>query len=181
MQFKRKYDNEKQVFVLFLSFCDKMPRGTYLSSIEQGKILALKDEGHTIQTIAKKINRSFHGIKSFLVDTQNYGKSKRGGPKKKLTKREEEVILRKASNSSLTSNQLRAFVDNKVSKTTIKRLISNSEHLVHQKLKPAPRLTATHRSRRLAFGRNNMSTDWSKVRFLFITKTTFSNHLLAYR
>lgn len=48
-----------------------MPKGRRLSQVEQGKILAYREQ-HLSQTlIAKKLNRSRKAIQTFLADPDN--------------------------------------------------------------------------------------------------------------
>lgn len=59
-----------------------MPRGKYLTDLEKGKILAYFDGKLSIPEIARKINRSDKVVRNFLRNQDNYGKNKKGGPKK---------------------------------------------------------------------------------------------------
>lgn len=141
-----------------------MPRGKKLSDVEQGKILAFMEQGLGIRETARKIDRSHRVVQNFLNDKENYGQTKRTGRKRLLDKRTEARIVRKASNSSLSVNQIRAEVGTSVSKSTVWRTIRRQTFMDFQKLKPAPRLLPRHIEARLEFARNNMNRDWTKVR-----------------
>ena len=51
-----------------------MPRGTLLTEVERGKILALESEGFSIAEIADKIGRSRKVVYNFLGNREEYGK-----------------------------------------------------------------------------------------------------------
>lgn len=141
----------------------KMPRGTSLSDIEKGKILALKDENHRISAIARNIDRSRRVVSNFLKDSESYGTVKRAGRKRNLSERDERKIARAASNSTLSCTKLAALAQTKVSKTTAWRVIKRNSNLVRSKMNCCPRLLSRHKTARLEFAKNNMATDWTSV------------------
>lgn len=141
-----------------------MPRGTYLTSEEKGKILAFREEGFSFRNIARKIGRSHNVVWQFLHNPDAYGSLKRGGPKKKLSKRDERRIIRAASNNIRSLNDLKSDLNLNVSKSTVYRVIRGTEYLLSQGLKPAPRLTPAHREARRQFALRNLGRDWTKVR-----------------
>jgi IS30 family transposase len=100
-----------------------MPRGTCLTEVEQGRILAHKENKLGLRDIGRKLNRHPSTISNFLNDPENYGTKKTGGPKKKLIDREERKILRHASNSTGSLNDIRAVCQVNVSKCTVCRVI----------------------------------------------------------
>jgi IS30 family transposase len=86
-----------------------MPKSSYLSLQEMGKILAYKDEGLGVREIGRRLNRRHGCIRNYLRDPENYGGNKKRGPKKKTSKRDEQRILREASNSSLSCKKIKTY------------------------------------------------------------------------
>lgn len=162
-------------FACYDVFCisSKMPRGTYLSEQEKGKILAYRDSDVKIREIARRLNRSHHVVLNFLKNPDGYGKNKKGGPKKKLSKRCQRRIINAASNSLKSLNQIKAELMLDVSRSTVYRTLKDSPNIRRQKLKQAPRLLPRHKANRLQFARDNMRRDWSKVCNHFDSSLTF--------
>ena len=140
-----------------------MPRGPQLSEVEQAQIQALHTAGVSNREIAKQLRRCPKTIYNFLRDPGSYAQKKRSGRPKKLSAQEERLIGRLVSNSSISTNEVRASLSTPVSKMTVWRAIRRNNNIVHSRLRPAPRLTESHKIARLEFARKNMATDWSKV------------------
>lgn len=140
-----------------------MPRGTYLTEEERGKILAFRECNVGIREIARRLGRSHHVIINFLRNPERYGNNKTGGPKKKLSERTQRRIVQTASNSLKSLKQIKAELSLDVSCSTIYRTLKSSPYIQRQKLKQAPRLLPRHKQARLEFARANMRRDWSKV------------------
>lgn len=100
-----------------------MPRGSYLSDIEKGKIIAFREEGVSIREISRRLERSDKAIRTFLKDPDNYGKNKKGGRKPKLSARDKRRIIANASNSMKTVNQIREDCGLNVSRWTVNRVL----------------------------------------------------------
>lgn len=141
-----------------------MPRGKVLSETEKGKIRAYFEEGYSKRAIAEGLKRSDAIVRNFLRDPEEYGKNRTGGPKSKLSDRNKRCIIKSASNSKKTAAQIAHDCGLNVSKWTIHRVLRASGHICRQKLKSAPRLLARHKAARLEFARNNMQTNFAKVR-----------------
>lgn len=62
-----------------------MTRGKDLSKDGKSILLACRDEKLAVREIAQKMGRSYKVISNFLNDSTNYGKNKKGGPRKKLS------------------------------------------------------------------------------------------------
>lgn len=150
----------------YLYFSDKMPRGTKLTEREIGRIEAYKEEGKGLRAMARALGRSAGLIKNYLDNPEGYGKKKRKGRKRKLSKRVERQIGRAASNSTKSVNQIKSELDLDVSKVTIWRALKRNPHIERQKLNKAPRLLERHKVERRNFGQANMSRDWKKVGLL---------------
>lgn len=142
-----------------------MPRGKALSEQEKGKILALQEEGYGIREIGRRMDRSHRVVQNFLKSPLEYGSRKRSGRKKQLTEREQRKILRAASNTCQSLQDLTNVVDNKVSRTTIWRTIKESPNIIRKKMNCIPALTQVHRDARQKFARENMGTNWNRVNY----------------
>lgn len=140
-----------------------MPRGTYLSEIEKGKILALQDQGVSQRKIALMINRSRKVVSNYLNDTVGYGQNKKGGPKKKVSPRTERRIIASASNSLKSCKKIASECNVNVSRWTIRRILNKSVHIVRRKLRKVPRILPRHKAARLEFARENLNRQWNNV------------------
>ena len=167
--------SEFTIFFLLRSFLrpnnfvlDSMAKGSRLSDMEKGRILALRQQGLGIREIAREIERSHCVVGSFLKDPRTYGTKKTGGRKKKLSPRDERRIIMKASNSLKSSTQIKTECDLHVSQNTVLRVLRRSKIITRQRLKSAPRLLDRHKKDRLRFARANMQRDWEKVTFLTV-------------
>jgi hypothetical protein len=117
-----------------------MPKSSYLTLQEMGKILAYKDEGVGQREIARRLNRSLGCIQNYLRDPENYGGNKKRGPKKKTSQRDEQRIPREASNSSLSCKKIAEAAGVNVSPETIRRVLHRAPHIRGGKLLPCPKL-----------------------------------------
>lgn len=70
----------------------KFPRGTKLTLVEQGKILAFKEEGLISTEIARRLNRSGKFMANVLRDPASYGTNKSPWMPSKLSPREKREI-----------------------------------------------------------------------------------------
>lgn len=144
-----------------------MGRGSSLTEIEKGKILALKSQNMSSNNISLEINRSRHVVQNFLKKQENYGTAKSCGKPSSLTSRDKRRILRAASNQSTSINQIRANLNLSQSKSTIWRALHSSGEMQHMKMRRTPRLLEHHKTTRLNWARETMSwsTEWKKVIF----------------
>ena len=99
-----------------------MPRGTYLSDVEKGKILAFLENGLSFREIGRKLGRSDKVVRNFAKNQSQYGKNKTEGPKRKLSERDRRRIVKAASNSMKSLSQISADYGVKVSNSTISRV-----------------------------------------------------------
>lgn len=147
----------------FLTFCNKMPRGSYLSDFEKGQISAYLKSGLSFREIARKINRSHVVVTNFANNPSGYGTKKTGGPKKKISERDKRRIINCASNTMKSLSQIINECQVNASKSTISRLLKNSQSITRQKLMSVPRILPRHKSNRLEFAKRNLQTNWRKV------------------
>jgi len=141
-----------------------MGKGKRLSEYEKGQIDALRAKGDGYQKIGKALNRSKSAIYDYV--NSKTGQTKSTGRPKKLSRLQELQIVGKASNSFKSLSQIKRELNLNVSKWTIWRTLKKSKFIVRRKLKKVPRLTDDHKVRRLNFAKENMATDWNKVRQL---------------
>jgi len=140
-----------------------MPGGSQLSEFEKGQIVAFQSLGKSQRAIAKELKRSRCVVQNYLAKQQRYGKKKRKGRKRKLSKRDERQIGKLASNSSSSVNVIKKDLNLEVSKTTVWRAIQRNPNIVREKMAKAPRLLAHHINARLQFARENMNREWKNV------------------
>lgn len=140
-----------------------MAKGSKLSDIEKGQILAYTEAGKSKREIGRLLRRSERVIRNFFNNPATYGQKKTRGITKKISDRDQRRIYREASNSTKTCNQIKSDLGLNVSRETIRRTILKSPNLVSRKMKKAQALTAVHKQNRLAFARQNIRRDWSKA------------------
>ncbi|EGT49447.1 hypothetical protein CAEBREN_03079 [Caenorhabditis brenneri] len=104
-------------------------------------------------------------ISNFVKNPKHYEQNLKSGAPPKLTSRDRRLIIREASNSIKSCNDIKKDLGLNVSKQTVWRVIDKDPNIVRGVLKPAPRLTDDHKRCRLDFARNNMNTNWEKVVF----------------
>ncbi|CAI5442827.1 unnamed protein product [Caenorhabditis angaria] len=139
-----------------------MSRGSHLTKEEQAQIRAFKIAGWSNRMISSKLKRSLNCINQFVNNPDHYERMKNTGAPKKLTERDKRGIVRLASNTMKSCNDIKNELGLNISKTTVWRAIDQSPEIVRAKLVPAPRLTLRHKDNRLTFAKANMATDWDK-------------------
>jgi transposase len=142
-----------------------MPRGTTLTEYEKGEINAYHKQKLSNRQIAIKIKRSLDVVNRYLRDPSNYNKIKRSGRKPKLQARQKRLILRRASNKTVSCSQIVRELELNVSRWTVGRVLRASGTLVFQKKKTSPALTDRHKEFRLKWAREHMTWDkeWENV------------------
>ncbi|KAH9073762.1 hypothetical protein Ae201684P_003265 [Aphanomyces euteiches] len=118
-----------------------MPSGLKLSDEEQIRILAFHRAGWTHRAIAAELHRSKTVVQHFLSAPNEYGMRKQSGRPRILTPTAERYLIRKASNSMKTAQDLRKELKLPISNRTILHYLNKSDWLVHKKLKKAPCLS----------------------------------------
>lgn len=142
-----------------------MGREKTLSLEERGKIQAFRQERYSNREIARKVGRSTWVVNAYLKDIENYGNNRRGHTATATTARERRAILQLASNSCVTSRQIRGRVGSNASIRTIQRVIKKCPHLKRRKLRKKPLLLEHHRQARFEFSRNHRdwTEEWKRV------------------
>lgn len=142
-----------------------MPRGKGLTQEEKTKIESYHKAGKGYGWIANDLGRSKGAIQDFVTKRRGYGKKKRKGQPKKLSKRDERAIGRAASNSNKSVAKIKSELQLDVSRETVRKAIHRNPNIVRAKMMKTPKLKDEHKRRRLEFARRNMARDWSKVSF----------------
>ncbi|CAO4366948.1 unnamed protein product [Caenorhabditis nigoni] len=142
-----------------------MSRGQLLTDVEKASIDAFKTAGWTNRAIARKLNRSHDCINRFTRSRNLNNQRKRSGPAPKLDSRAKRSIVRVASNSLKSCNDITKELNLGVSKWTVWRVLKDDPNIRRAVMCPAPRLTDDHKVRRLEFARKNMGTNWEKIIF----------------
>ena len=84
-----------------------MDIGKTLSENEKGRIEAFRKANFSWSRISKKLKRSINVISNYLNAHEDYGTKKSQERKKKLSARQERLLVRRASLGKFSANQLR--------------------------------------------------------------------------
>ncbi|EFP00390.1 hypothetical protein CRE_01407 [Caenorhabditis remanei] len=141
----------------------EMVRSTRLSLEQQAQIDLMVELGLHFSEMSRRIGRSRDCIRRYVNDPLAYGTAKSPGRPRILNQREERAVVRCASNTVKSANDVIAELDLKASKSTVLRTFHRSGHLKRAVLKPVPKMTDAHKLKRLAFAKSNMAQDWSKI------------------
>jgi len=144
-----------------------MGKGGSLSGLEQGMILAKREEKKTIEAIAKELKRSPSTVHAFLKDPEGYGTRQRPGRPRKVTERAARQVRKTAKQPGMTASRIKSTLKLSVSKRTVQRLLQATPHLKYTKRKRTPKITERHRAARLKWARERIreQTDWPSVIF----------------
>ncbi|XGW27423.1 hypothetical protein V3C99_007766 [Haemonchus contortus] len=146
---------------LFLS----MRRYTRLTNEDRIRIDALRHLGKSSLQTSRELNISKSTVASVVKKQSTNVPKKKPGRKPTPSERDKRRLINMASNSTRTARGFAADCGFSVSKWTVARVLKSSDHIASQKMKSAPRLTQSHREKRLLFARNEMNKDWKKVIF----------------
>lgn len=152
-----------------------MARGSKLSELEQGKILAYKDSGITVRQIARKLSRSARVIRNFLKDPNRYVARKKRGIRRKLSKQARRRLIRGASNQITSASKLQRSLQLNVSVRRVQQLLQSAPHLQYRKMRSVPWMTDRHLQERAEWARSHMqwNDEWSDVIFTDEKKFNF--------
>lgn len=142
-----------------------MPRGTVLNSSEKVSIMLLHKKNFSNRAIAKELGRSPKVINNYLSNPKLYNKKKSRGRKTIVNTRLKRLIIRKASCENLSCRQISMELKNKISISTVNRVINKSKKLKYMKKKPSPLLTRQHKANRLNWAERYLrwQHDWRIV------------------
>ena len=97
-----------------------------LSDKERGQIEAFRQANYSIREIGKELNRSKNVIWNYLKTPEEYGTKNNHGRPKKLTIRQQRLLVRKASTGKFSANQIRNELDLKICKNTVLSYLRSS-------------------------------------------------------
>jgi hypothetical protein len=145
-----------------------MGKAKQLSLLEKTKIDTLLNENYSANEILDRIGggRSLSTIYYYLNKSGTI-RRKRNGQKRKLSTRADTHIARLASNSNLTSMQIKANLQLEVSKSTILRSLRRCEHIRSTKKRKTFLISKANILKRLEFSRLHQTwvDEWNKVLF----------------
>ena len=105
--------------------CELLSERTYhLNSTEKGMILALKQQGRSLEYIAKVMNWSKKTVWRFLSDPEKYFYSNQKGRTPKLNDRTREKICQLASTGNYLILEIKNELKLETSKSTIYSVLS---------------------------------------------------------
>jgi len=81
-----------------------MPRGTKLSDVEQGQILALKKAGLTSAVVGRMLGRTECVVNNFLRRGDTYGTVKRSGRPPRMNDTAKRRLIREATKATIDSS-----------------------------------------------------------------------------
>ena len=96
-----------------------MGRGKTLFANEKGRIEAFSKVNYSRWRIAEDLNRSINVISNYFNAPQECGTKKSPGRKKKLSAKEERLLVSKASLGKFSANQLRTELNLTVSQLAL--------------------------------------------------------------
>lgn len=144
-----------------------MGRASCLTPSERAIILRMKHRQLSISEISKNTGRSRKVISNFLKNPEGYRKKKIPGRPSVLTSRQKRIILRIASNSSLTARECAQKAGVQTNIKNVRRVINGAAHIKRRKMKRIPPLSNSHKERRKQFARDHIhwKEEWKKILF----------------
>uniref|UniRef100_A0A1I7XNY2 Transposase n=1 Tax=Heterorhabditis bacteriophora TaxID=37862 RepID=A0A1I7XNY2_HETBA len=140
-----------------------MGSASTLSLHARDQIKVLSTTGYTVKRIADVVKHSRKAIMNFPCHQEEYGTKKSSGRPSKLNDREKREILRTASNSTISINEIGRIYDIDASKTTMWRILDKCPNIVRSRMKKCPQLTQAHNGERLCWATIFMRCNWEKV------------------
>lgn len=111
-----------------------MPRGTKLSEVDIAIIKTLHKRGVSNRKIASEIDRSETVVRHYLSNPSNYGQKKRSGRKSSISKRQQNVIFKKATEEMMSCSQIKADMKLAVSRERIRQIIKKDNRAIYAKM-----------------------------------------------
>ncbi len=144
-----------------------MGKAQALTKVEQGRILALHEEGKSVHYISSKTGRSRDCIRRFLKDLIQYNENKHTGRPPALSSRDIRAINRCAATGKYSSSQIKSHLQLPVSSRTIRNILSDTVSLQYKKRKQTPVLTNVHKDKRIEWATDKVGygEKWQKAIF----------------
>ena len=134
-----------------------MSRGKTLSANEKGRIEACRKANYSRWRIAKDLNRSINVISNYFNAPQDCGTKKSPGRKKKLSAKEERLLVSRASLGKFSANQLRTELNLTASKKTLINYLNASKILKYERRLNVPALQEHHKIARVQWTKTMLS------------------------
>ncbi|GMF26489.1 unnamed protein product [Phytophthora lilii] len=144
-----------------------MPRGDKFTELEQGQMLALRDNRWSLQAIATHLKRSkLVCISSYVIQMATILLPRPGRPSK-LTAKTRRRMLRAAHTGKYSSLQLRNQVELPIQARRVRGILHDTSTLKNKKRKKQPALNPEHKAERVkwAFPRARWTEVWKSVVF----------------
>lgn len=145
-----------------------MGHGKPLNEEEKSKISTLKDYMNmSNRQIAKEINRGKGVIANFLKNRENYGQNYKTGRPSTISNAQKRRLIRSASNSFKTANELKIENNLSVSVRRVRQILNGSEHLKYKKMKRKPMLSPANiqARKRYAIEHIHWTHEWRTIIF----------------
>jgi transposase len=142
-----------------------MPRGKLLTGEEKGQIDLLRGQGQSQRQLAKAIGgRSKTAIFNYLHPKCSLKKSHKGR-KRKLSALDERLVVRLASNKSISCRKIAEECQLKVSKSTIRRVLMRCSYLRYSRMHKKPTPTRKNIEARFQFSHDYIqwAEEWKKL------------------
>lgn len=140
-----------------------MPKFTRLNDTEKGMIQAYHDAGKSNRWIGTKLGKDESCIRYFLKN-KNKEKKKRG-PKAKISAATKRMIVRNASNKSISAAKIKSQYNLNMSTESIRLILNKSGNMRYKKMLVKPPLKPQHKINRICWAKEKMSwiTEWENV------------------
>lgn len=134
-----------------------MPRGTLLSDVEKGQIIALQREMIPVRQIAESVGRSVGAVQSFIRRQKLPPRPAKRPNASKISEQQRRALLRKAKQGMHSASELVAELNLPVKKRRVQQILSGDPELRYKKMTCAPLLTDKHREERVKWARRFVS------------------------
>ncbi|CAM9393675.1 unnamed protein product [Choristocarpus tenellus] len=108
-----------------------MPRGSKLTKMEKGMILALHKIGESHRKITELIRWSKTVVTQFLKHPSSYGSAPKSGRPSKLTSSARRQVVQHAKHTELSARELRNALNLDCSVRTVQHCLYDDETIVY--------------------------------------------------
>ena len=138
-----------------------------LSDKERGQIEAFKKANYSIREIGKELDRSKTVVWNYVKAPEEYGTKNNHGRPKKLTVRQQRLLVKKASTGKFSANQIKNELDLKICKSTMLSYLRPSGILLYEKRLNIPALKNHHKLARVEWVKTMLSDKdgWGNIIF----------------
>ena len=145
-----------------------MPRGSVLTDVDKGKLLALNSTGASHRSIGKIVGRHRTTVQRLLSRPERRQKKRFKPRNKNLTDAGRRLLIREASKTGETAAVLKDRLGLVISVRLIQEILQETSFLQFNKMQREPLLTKEHRAARMDFARQQLiwnATKWRRVVF----------------